>query len=242
MACFLSIPDAHLQSGWIMSRIENREIGVVSGKPGAFTRTTPEESFVRRVYASLDEAIADGLERLRSRKGVIANCRLGCSHCCRFHIPLSIVEAHTLSQHIQREFSESQIRSLRMRTLQWHEWDGSRPGRHPSGALQKQTDLSAYDHCCPLLIDGACSAYLARPFVCRTHFVSSHPWYCLAANDPESTEDAPVALTSILTETNRFSTAIRDHVEQSGVDFCRSIMLLPHWLAIQMGWDFAFPL
>jgi hypothetical protein len=33
--------------------------------------------------------------------------------------------------------------------------------------------------------------------------------------------------------------AIKNHIEKAGMDFSRSIMLLPHWLAIQMNWDFA---
>jgi len=49
-------------------------------------------------------------------------------------------------------------------------------------------------------------------------------------------------LTSVVTATSPFSMAIRDHIENAGLDFSRSIMLLPHWLAIQMGWDFAISL
>ncbi len=67
----------------------------------------------------------------------------------------------------------------------------------------------------------------------------SHPLSCLAANNPESAQDAPVVLTSILTVTKPFSIAIKDIIENSGIDFSKSIMLLPHWLAIQMDWDFA---
>jgi hypothetical protein len=91
-------------------------------------------------------------------------------------------------------------------------------------------------------VNGACSVYPVRPVVCRTHFVSSHPLSCCAANDQESTEDAPVVLTSVVTAASPFSMAIRDHIENAGLDFSRSIMLLPHWLAIEMGWDFAISL
>jgi len=203
---------------------------------------TPQENFVNGVYLAVDEAIACGLDRLRSEDGIIPTCKLGCSHCCRYHILTNIAEAHILAQYIKRELSVEQINDLRMRTQQWHEWDNSRPGRYPTANINEQTDLSTYDHCCPLLVNGACIAYPVRPVVCRTHFVCSHPLFCLAASDPESTEDAPVVLTSIVTATSPFSMAIRDHIENAGLDFSRSLMLLPHWLAIEMGWDFAISL
>lgn len=180
--------------------------------------------------------------RLRSEEGIIPTCKLGCSHCCRFHILTNIAEAHTLAQYVKRNLSTDQINALRIRTQQWHEWDNSRPGRYPSANMDKQTNFSNYDHNCPLLENGACSVYPVRPVVCRTHFVSSPPLFCFAANDPESTADAPVVLTSVLTETSPLSRAIKDHIEKSGFDFSRSTMLLPQWLAIEMGWDFAISL
>ncbi|MBU4177481.1 MAG: hypothetical protein KJ730_06530, partial [Proteobacteria bacterium] len=86
---------------------------------------------------------------------------------------------------------------------------------------------------------GVCSVYPVRPVVCRAHFVSSHPRSCWAANDPESQEDAPVVLKSVVAAAGPFSMAMRDHIEEAGMDFTRSLMLLPQWLAVEMGWDFA---
>jgi Fe-S-cluster containining protein len=108
--------------------------------------------------------------------------------------------------------------------------------------MDEQTDLSNYDPCCPLLVDGVCSAYPVRPLACRTHFVSSDPLSCCAANDPASTEDAPVVLRSVVAATSPFSRAIRDHIEEGGSNFSESLILLPHGLAIEMGWDFALSL
>jgi len=86
------------------------------------------------------------------------------------------------------------------------------------------------------------SAYRVRPVACRTHFVCSHPQSCQAANDPESTEEAPVVLRSVVMATSLFSMALRDHIGKTGLEFSQSIMLLPQWLAIEMGWDFALSL
>jgi hypothetical protein len=86
------------------------------------------------------------------------------------------------------------------------------------------------------LVNNACSAYAVRPLACRTHFVSSDPLACKAANDPDSAEQAPAVLESILTAVSPLARAMREYIEDGGLDFSRSIMLLPHWLAIEMGW------
>jgi hypothetical protein len=235
------MPEVLAEKRRMMNLTENGNF-VGHEKFGADIPITPQENFVNGVYSSADVATACGLDRLRTENGIIPTCKLGCCHCCRYHILTNIAEAHTLAQYVKREFSVDQISELRMRTQQWHEWDNSRPGRYPSANTDEQADLSNYDHCCPLLVNGACSAYPVRPVVCRTHFVCSHPLSCRAANDPESAEDAPVALTSLVTATSPFSMAIRNHIENAGLDFSRSIMLLPHGLAIEMGWDFAISL
>ncbi len=206
---------------------------------GGDVPTTPQEDFVTDVYASIDEATAGELCRLRNEDGITESCELGCCHCCRYHIIIGAAEAHTLAQYIKRELSSDQMRDIRIRTQQWHEWDNSRPGRYPMATPDEQTDLSDYVPCCPLLVDGACIAYPVRPVVCRTHFVCSHPLFCRAATDPQLTEDAPVVLKSIVTATSPFSKAIEDDFENAGSDFSRSLVLLPHGLAIEMDWDFA---
>ena len=222
-----------------MKLTEDDHFGMDAGAFGTDVPITPQESFVRDTYIAVDEATAGGMDRLRREKGIVASCTLGCYHCCRYHILTNTAEAHALGQYVKRELSVEQLGDLRKRTQQWHAWDNSRPGRYRSAHIDEQTDLSNYDPCCPLLVDGVCSAYPVRPLACRTHFVSSDPRSCCAANDPTSTEDAPVVLRSVVTATSPFSRAMRDHIEEGGSDFSESLILLPHGLAIEMGWDFA---
>jgi hypothetical protein len=206
---------------------------------GADLPMTLEENFVKTVYTSVDEAVARVLDRLRSETGIVPSCKLGCCHCCRYHIVMNIAEARTLAQYVKREFSPEQRKDLRMRTQRWHEWNDILRGRGASADMARQTDPSHYDPCCPLLVNGACSAYGVRPVVCRTHFVSSHPLSCHAANDPESAEESPLVIELVVTVTNPFSMAVKDHIEKAGLDYSRSMTLLPQGLAIEMGWDFA---
>jgi len=222
-----------------MTFFEDRDVGTGSDSFGADVPTTPQERFVNSVYSSVDEAANRELNRLHIKDRVITTCKLGCYHCCGQNILTNVAEAHALSQYVKREFSLEQRTDLRMRTQQWLEWEDSRPGRIQSTPIDVQTDIPNYHPYCPMLVKGACSAYPVRPVICRTHFVCSDPTACRPTNDPESIEDDPLALTSIVTATSPFSMRIRDSIETAGLDFSQSVMLLPHWLAIEMGWDFA---
>ena len=222
-----------------MHLVEKSDPGMDPGKSGVDLPFTPQERFVLGVYASLDAAIAGELDRLRGEEGIVPSCRPGCCHCCRYHILTNSAEAHTLAQYIRREFSPAQLSDLRQRTRQWHEWDHAKPGRHPLANMDEQADLSSYDHSCPLDVNGACGAYPVRPVVCRTHFVSSPPHSCQVANDPESSAAAPLMLRSVVAAAGPFAKALQDHIENAGLDFSRSRMLLPQWLALEMGWDFS---
>ena len=222
-----------------MNLIDNGKPRVGTEEFGADLPMTQEESFVKAVYSSVDEAVACALDRLCSEEGIVPSCKLGCCHCCRYHIVINIAEARALAQYVKREFSPEQRKDLRMRTQRWHEWNDSLRGRSPSANTAGQADPSHYDPCCPLLVNGACSAYAVRPVVCRTHFVSSHPLACHAANDPESAEKPPLVIELVLKMTNPLALAIKDHIEKAGLDYSRSMNLLPQGLAIEMGWDFA---
>jgi len=225
-----------------MTFFEDSTFGTSPDMFGAHIPTTPQEIFVNSVYSTVDEAVRRELNRLRIKDRVITTCKSGCYYCCGQYILTNVAEAHALAQYVKREFSIDQIADLRMRTQQWHEWNDSRLGRYPWTNIDVQTVLSDYHPYCPMLVKGACSAYPVRPIICRTHFVCSDPSTCRPSNDPEFIEVVPLALTSILTATSPFSMRIRNSIKTAGLDFCQSVMLLPHWLAIEMGWDFAVSL
>ncbi|MGV1100830.1 hypothetical protein ACUUL3_15645 [Thiovibrio sp. JS02] len=223
----------------MMALREKSGSGLLPAEFGLAMPMPPEEGFVKGVYAAVDEATAGELARLRREEGVVPPCGSGCCHCCRYHILTNIAEAHTLAQHLKREWSAAQLDGLRLRTQQWHAWDNSRPGR-PAVRSMGRTELAGYEHCCPLLVNGACGAYPVRPVVCRAHFVSSHPDLCSAANDPAAA--VPTVLASVAMAAMPSAGAIRGHLADRGWESSRTMMLLPQWLAIEMGWDFAIPL
>ena len=211
-------------------------------KTGVDLQITKREKFVKRVYVSMDLAIADGLKRLLDEEDLRPSCAEGCNHCCRFHILINMAEAHTLARHIRREWGEREIEALRQRTRQWYAWDYSRAGRVVPAGFDQGVDLSEYENGCPLLLNGACSVYPVRPAVCRRHYVSASPLLCQALNYPGADVETPTVLASLIAAADPYCQAIRDHVHNAGWDYDRTLMLLPHWLAIEMGWDFGVSL
>lgn len=193
---------------------------------------TPEENFVALIYHQVDKTTADELFSLHSKNGIQPTCQLGCYECCNQYILINRAEAHALGQFIRREFSAREMCALELRTRRWHAWNEDRRERLPG-------DCPTAKPYCPLLIDGACRAYVMRPVICRTHFVCSSASFCHFSSDPSAARSRPIALTSVVTETNRFANQLKNCINNNRADSSRETMLLPHWLAIEMKWDFA---
>ncbi|MCW7753561.1 YkgJ family cysteine cluster protein [Desulfobotulus sp. H1] len=95
-------------------------------------------------YRTLVQRVEEKLGEIRSGVGDSMACRKGCDGCCR-HISIFMVEACWLVLALEALTGPERSR-IRERA------------RHadPEG-------------CCPLLEEGCCVLYAARPLICRTH-------------------------------------------------------------------------
>jgi Fe-S-cluster containining protein len=206
------------------------------GGCGGDIAPTALELFVTGVYSAVDAAAGRELVRLRQSEGILPSCKPGCCNCCcGQHIQTNIAEAHVLGQFIKRNFSPRQIVDLKQRTIAWQAREAFRRGR-PGPAGMAPTEASESAACCPLLVDRMCSAYPARPIICRTHFVSSDPSACRPPEEIDPNGPAPQVFSSVIAAGAALSLPLRAHIEKTGRDYSRTIKLLPHWLAIEMGW------
>lgn len=194
--------------------------------------------FAGTVYRCVDRAANRVLARLETEDGIVPSCRPGCCACCKQHILVTVVEARALAEYIRLVFTPAGIRALKKRTRRWIDWDRRRLQRM-AAEVRLQEGAASRHPACPLLTDGRCSVYPMRPITCRTHFVSSPPRYCRHDNDPKVSGGSPLSLTAVVLATDPFSAMIRDRIEAGGGDYLKSIMLLPHWLSIEMGWESA---
>jgi len=95
------------------------------------------------------EAFADGPPELA--------CRKGCSFCCHLDVHLTQPEALLLKDHLRRTLTPEQLEELKQAAV-----------RHREARSKMQPGTAPVDRpSCPLLVDGACSAYEVRPLHCR---------------------------------------------------------------------------
>lgn len=95
-------------------------------------------------------------------------CRSGCSFCCYLQVDLSVPEVLRIASYLRESLSPQDLQSLRDRL---------------SCVQQQIAGMTSIERLeakvpCPLLKDGKCSVYEARPLVCRGY--SSYDWVSCA--------------------------------------------------------------
>ncbi len=118
----------------------------------------PWLSRLLNAYHLSDEATRQDLAEEAARRGHAPACRSGCTVCCQGQaIPVSDFEALGLWWYAAEILPPAAQRRLRGQLANRRDAKGSTP------------DTEYAD--CPFLMDGACSVYPLRPFVCRQHHV-----------------------------------------------------------------------
>lgn len=105
--------------------------------------------------ASLHEVVDSEIRFLKAHDPLA--CREGCHWCCHRVVQATIPEVARAVAYIQTEFSDEQRVALRVRLDEYERVMAPTLG----------TGGDRLRPACPLLVDGRCSAYAARPAFCR---------------------------------------------------------------------------
>lgn len=113
---------------------------------------------LNEMYAGIDGLIQSVEQLARQQQQAIA-CKRGCHWCCHQPVFALDYELELLAAFIEANFSEQEKNEIKQKA------------REKQTVLANKTgdDLLNSKHPCPLLKDGACSAYLARPMACRIY-------------------------------------------------------------------------
>ena len=125
---------------------------------------------VARGHALVDANIAARLSAAE-KSGYRSSCGSGCSHCCYEPMYAEKQEARFLVETLTADGADMEV--IRQRTQAW--WDGFFSAgmhlrtTHTPGDFATLFRYRGARLACPVLADGICTAYAARPIGCRTH-------------------------------------------------------------------------
>jgi Fe-S-cluster containining protein len=111
-----------------------------------------------QIYFNIDGLI-DSLLGFAEKKSTKVYCRKGCSCCCWQPVFALTHEITYLNEFLKENFSEEEVKKIVAK---------AKAKEEKLGSLSKE-DLLNSKFPCPLLVDGACSAYPARPMACRIY-------------------------------------------------------------------------
>ncbi len=124
-------------------------------------------SAVREMYDQVDELI-DSVSELASREKNSIHCKKGCQWCCHQPVFALNYELEYLNFFIKTNFKSDKQKGIRAK---------AKGKVNKLKGLQKDALLNS-KHPCPLLEEGVCIAYEARPMACRI-YLSTNVKTCL---------------------------------------------------------------
>src|SRR5690606_21659088 len=112
-------------------------------------RDSPSMHRVTRAYlVRLDNLIASSM----ASTATTTDCRRGCDYCCYYKVALTPGELLLIGEHLQKHFSATRLAQVLAAAR-----ENAEMTRDMTTAQQLASNIK-----CPLLLDGACSAYEVR--------------------------------------------------------------------------------
>ncbi len=161
-----------------------------------------------RALRQTQRLVDDELKRLpAAERGPVA-CRAGCDFCCHLRVMATPIEVFTLLDFIQRTFSEEDFVALADRIV------------HTDRKLRKLPDKKVLttNLPCPVLVDGRCSAYAARPLNCRSYHSLSREACEDSFNHPRDLERGHPELTAVAKVHEGAQAGFQAAFERAGFD------------------------
>ncbi len=158
------------------------------------------------MYQSVDSLI-DSLLAYAEKKGIGVACHKGCEWCCHQAVFANSYETHYLSEYIKTNFTKEEREKTRVRAEQ------------KNAKVQKlsEAEILKYKSACPLLVDGACSAYEARPMACRI-YLSTRLESCLEFfQHPGNEKNYPALLDFPLTAGKMMNEGFAQALKENGI-------------------------
>jgi Fe-S-cluster containining protein len=138
---------------------------------------------VSEMYSAIDSLI-ESLSAFAEKQNQRIDCKKGCEWCCHQPVFALGYELEYLNNFINRNFNQKIKNEIKKRAK----------NKNNKLSMLNETELLNAKFPCPLLENGACMAYSARPMACRI-YLSSEVKSCLKFyHHPESKTSYPALL------------------------------------------------
>lgn len=138
---------------------------------------------VAKMYEAIDQLI-DSLADLAAKQGVSIHCQKGCSWCCHQAVFANTYELEYLEAFINNHFGKDEIENIKEKAFEKDKY---------TSLLNSESVLN-HKSPCPLLKEGTCLAYEARPMACRI-YLSMQVKTCIEFyKNPENEKNYPALL------------------------------------------------
>lgn len=124
-------------------------------------------SAIKSLYAAID-GLNDSVTALAKRQNINVACFKGCHWCCHQAVYANSYELHFLSEEIKKNFSSEELYRIVEKT----------EAKYVHTSKLNEDEILKYKAPCPLLTNGTCSIYHARPMACRI-YLSTNLETCL---------------------------------------------------------------
>lgn len=161
----------------------------------------------KTLYQSIDGLI-DSLLMLAKKQEIDVACHKGCFWCCHQAVYANSFEIHYLTDHILKNFSkEKQKQILSIATAK----------NNRTNQLSAN-DVLKYKSPCPLLENGACLAYEARPMACRIYLSTKLPSCQEFFHHPENKKNYPALMDFPLRTGRMMNEGFRAALKENGIE------------------------
>ena len=137
---------------------------------------------IEGLYHAID-GLNDSILALAERQGIGVARRKGCHWCCHQPVFANSYEIHYLSEKMKEHFSEGELAFIRQNC----------EAKNKAVSELAEEQVLNYKSPCPLLKEGACSIYFARPMACRI-YLSTNLQSCIEFYKNPANEESYPAL------------------------------------------------
>jgi Fe-S-cluster containining protein len=164
-------------------------------------------SAIESLYEAID-GLNDSIIALAERQDMKVACFKGCHWCCHQAVYANSYELHFLSEKIKEKFSADELAEILKKTEE--------KSSITSNLTEEQ--ILKYKSPCPLLFEGACSIYSARPMACRI-YLSTKLDTCLEFyNHPENETNFPALIDFPLRAGRMLNEGFRAALKEYGIE------------------------